>query len=85
MTINRIGPLDSINKLNKSEKVQANKNLESGDSIKVSKSAIDKAELFKASSIAKNSPDIRADKVAEVMKKLQDPNYINSKVIDSVV
>lgn len=84
MTINKIGPSDPINNINKKTKVQNKEVLSSSDSIKVSKSAIDKSELIKASNIARNAPDIRADKVAEVKAKLADPNYINDTVINSV-
>jgi negative regulator of flagellin synthesis FlgM len=84
MTINRVGPTDPINKLNQASKVQKQQPIESPDSIKVSKSAISKSELIKAANIAHNAPDIRADRVAEVKAKLEDPNYINSTVINSV-
>ncbi|MBN2618849.1 MAG: flagellar biosynthesis anti-sigma factor FlgM [Spirochaetales bacterium] len=84
MTINRIGPTDPVNKINQTNKVQKAETQASTDSIKVSKSALDKADLVKAASIARNTPDIREDKVAEIKAKLKDPNYINSTVINSV-
>ncbi|OQY38918.1 MAG: hypothetical protein B6229_04785 [Spirochaetaceae bacterium 4572_7] len=84
MTINKIGPLDSINKTTKKAPVQQVKPKDSSDSIKVSKSAASRSELINAANIAKKAPDIRMDKVAEIKAKLQDPNYINSTVINSV-
>lgn len=84
MTINRIGPTDPVNKSAKTNKVQKTQSQNNSDSIKVSKSAISKSELIKAASVAKNAPDIRADRVAEVKAKLEDPNYINDKVINVV-
>ena len=84
MTINRIGPSDPVNNINKNEKVARSQSQVKQDSIKVSKSALDKSDLIKAASIAKNAPDIRADRVAEVKAKLADPNYINDTVINSV-
>ncbi len=85
MTINRIGPNDPINNINKTNKVKkVLQNSNNNDSIKVSKSALNKAELIKAAGIAHNSPDIRLDKVAEIKAKLEDPNYINDTVINSV-
>lgn len=84
MTINRVGPTDPINNVNKTSKVQKNIETKQSDSISVSKSAIDKAELIKTAGIVKNSPDIRLDKVNEIKAKLQDPNYINDTVINSV-
>ncbi len=84
MTINRIGPTEPIRNNNKTNKVQQSTNIDNSDSIKVSKSAIDKAELIKTSQLVNNSPDIREDKVSEIKAKLQDPNYINDVVINSV-
>lgn len=84
MTINKIGSLDPINNQNKTSRVQKQQSQNTADSIKVSKSAINRSELIKASTIAKNSPDIREDRIAEVKAKLKNPNYINDKVINSV-
>lgn len=84
MTINKLGPLDPVNNINNNNKVQQTQKQADAESIKVSKAAIDKSELFKAASIAHNAPDIRADKIAEIKAKLQDPNYINDRVINSV-
>ena len=84
MTINRVGSTDPINNVNKTNKVQKQQQVEVQDSIKVSKSALSKAELIKASTIANNAPDIREDRVAAVKAKLQDPNYINETVVNTV-
>ncbi|MGL1893111.1 MAG: flagellar biosynthesis anti-sigma factor FlgM [Spirochaetaceae bacterium] len=84
MTINRVGPTDPISKYNSANKVQPKQQINKTDSIKVSKSAISKAELIKAANVANNAPDIREDRVAEVKAKLADPNYINDTVINSV-
>lgn len=84
MTINRIGSTDPINQPNKTNRTQKPVTPNSKESISVSKSAIDKAELIKTAGIVNNTPDIRMDKVEEIKAKLQDPNYINDKVINSV-
>lgn len=84
MTINKIGSTDPINKPNRANKAQQTAKTSNTESIKVSKSAIDKAELIKTAGLVKNSPDIRTDKIAEIKAKLEDPNYINDKVINSV-
>ena len=33
---------------------------------------------------ANAAPDVRADRVAEVMQKMKDPSYINKSVVDLV-
>lgn len=84
MTINKIGPTDPVNRPSKTNKVNQSVKPNTKESISVSKSAIDKAELIKTAGIVNNTPDIRTDKVEEIKAKLKDPNYINDKVINSV-
>lgn len=38
--------------------------------------------MFKAQEAAKTAPDVRADRVAEVKRKLQDPSYPSEEVIE---
>ena len=33
--------------------------------------------------VAAETPDVRADRIAEVKAKLQDPNYLNNATISS--
>ena len=41
------------------------------------------AELYYLDKIAKETPDVRADRVAEVKEKIKDPNYLNNAVFSS--
>jgi len=81
MTIQGIGPLDPLAKYNKTEKSEKPIKTEKSDSIQVSEEAKSKAEVYTAAELAKNATDIRWDKVAEVKRKLQDPNYLSPQVI----
>ncbi len=84
MTIDKLGPIDSISKYNKSEKTSRPENTKKGDSIQFSQEAKSKGEVYRATEEAKLAPDIRTDRVEEVRKKLQDPSYIDDKVVESV-
>jgi negative regulator of flagellin synthesis FlgM len=84
MTIERLGPTGPISNYNKTGKVSKSDSILGKDSIDVSEEAKQKAEVFKALESLRSVPDIREDRVAEVKKKLEDPNYINEKVIESV-
>ena len=84
MTIERLGPTEPISNYNKTGKVSKSDSLLGKDSIEVSEESKQKAEVFKALESLRSVPDIREDRVAEVKKKLEDPNYINEKVIESV-
>ncbi len=84
MTIDRIGPVDPLSRLNKTEKTVRSESKEKTDSIDVSIEAKKSAELFKAMENVRVAPDVREDRIAEVKARLQDPNYINDTVVNSV-
>lgn len=84
MTIDRVGPVDPVAKYNKTNKTSKVVRKNDADSVNVSDEAKRSAELLKAAETAKLSPDIRMDRVEEVKAKLQDPNYINDKVLGEV-
>ena len=54
-----------------------------GLSVSISKEALAKADEYYLNQVAAETPDVRADRVAEVKAKIQDPNYLNSAVIAS--
>jgi len=83
MTIDRISSIDPIQpgkKLGQSNKVS-----ESGgaDSISISSEAQEKAELFRVRELAAAAPEVRAEKVAELKEKINDPSYIDDKVMNA--
>ena len=53
------------------------------DSVSISKEALAKADEYYLNQVAAETPDVLADRVAEVKAKIQDPNYLNSAVIAS--
>jgi len=80
MTIERLGPVDPIAKYKDTSKTTRTSYVQGRDSIDVSEEAKAKAELLRMTELVKNSPDIREDRIAEVKKRLEDPNYINDSV-----
>ena len=84
MTIDKLGPIDAIPKYNKTEKVSKPEKTGESDSIHFSEEAKSKGEVYKATEEAKLAPDVRMDRVAEVKKKLEDPAYIDEKVVETV-
>ncbi len=53
------------------------------DSISVSAEAKEMAEAYYLEQVAKETPDVRADRIAELKEKIKDPNYLNNAVINS--
>ena len=80
MTIERLGPIDPLSKLNKTEKAGRPVKSDEKDTVSFSDEAKNLGEIYRATEIAKASPDIRMDRVEEVRRKLEDPNYIDSKI-----
>jgi negative regulator of flagellin synthesis FlgM len=84
MSIERLGSLDPLGAYKNSQKVnrvQPNSGL---DSVSVSDEARTKSELYKLDAAVRTAPDVRMDRVEAAKAKLQDPNYINDTVLNSV-
>ena len=84
MTVDPVGPVDPISNARKIDKPARPRPAGGADSVNVSSEAKSMAEIYAAKEIASNSPEIRADRVAEAKRKLQDPNYITDTVINEV-
>ncbi len=84
MKINGIGPVDPVSNYNKASRSGKTAAKNSSDSISVSEEARKTADLFAISEQVKATPDVRLDRIAEIKAKLEDPNYINDRVVESV-
>ena len=84
MTIEKLGPINPVSKFNKAEKVEKPSTNDKSDSISFSEEAKSKGEVYKVSEQVKLTPEIRQDRIDEVKKKLQDPSYIDDKVVEVV-
>jgi len=84
MKINGIGPVDPVSNYSKTSKAsRANRDNQS-DSISVSDEALKSSVLMRAAEEVRSTPDVRLDRIAEIKAKLEDPNYIDDKVMESV-
>ena len=79
--VNSVNPLNNVQNLRKTESTA--KVDREYDSISVSAEAKEMAEAYYLEKVANETPDVRADRVAEVKEKLKDPNYLNDAVIKS--
>ncbi|MEE8440722.1 MAG: flagellar biosynthesis anti-sigma factor FlgM [Spirochaetia bacterium] len=83
MTIERLGPIDPVQRYSQTEKTQRAAKPEN-DTVDFSEEAKIKAEVFQIAEQVRKTPDIRADRVEEVKRKLEDPNYIDDIVVEHV-
>jgi negative regulator of flagellin synthesis FlgM len=81
MTIDRLGPVDPLQNAKKSSRPEHPSKPDSSDSVSLSSEAVEKGESYKAYEIARAAPDVRADKIAELKGKIDDPAYIDDAVL----
>lgn len=81
MMIDKIGGINPLNNVQKSRRTEDSNRVDFGrDSISVSSEA---REMYFLKQVAAETPDVRADKVAEIREKIKDPSYLNDAVIMS--
>ena len=81
MTIDRIGSIDPIQPGKKPGRANQVSESPKTDSINISSEAQEKAEIYRVQEMAASAPEMRAERVAELKEKINDPSYINDKVI----
>jgi negative regulator of flagellin synthesis FlgM len=84
MMINGISNVTQVNNVQNLRKTESSAKVSRDvDSISVSAEAKEMAEAYYLEQVAKETPDVRADKIAELKEKIKDPNYLNNAVINS--
>lgn len=84
MNVERLGPLEPVAKQNKAKRSAKPVKKGGADSINISQDAKSMGEVYKAGEMVKAAPDVRIDRINEVKEKLQDPSYIDDKIVKSV-
>ena len=83
MTIDRIGHLEPISpnrKTGRSEKTGGN---DKADTINLSAQAVEQAERYQVLELIKSAPELDEARIVELRQKLDDPSYLNERVIQS--
>ena len=83
MTIDRIGSIDPIQPGKKPGRTSHVNETDKADSISISSEAKEKAEILRTQELAAAASEVRAERVAELKEKINDPAYINDKVINA--
>jgi negative regulator of flagellin synthesis FlgM len=81
MTVNRIGhvePIPTGKKPGRSEQAGGNNR---ADTINLSSDAMKKAEMYQVVELIKAAPEMDEARIAELRQKINDPSYLNEKVI----
>jgi negative regulator of flagellin synthesis FlgM len=83
MTVNKIGHLEPIpqgKKPGRSEPAGGNDRI---DTINLSSEAMKKAEMYQIVELIKSAPELDDARIAELRQKIDDPSYINDKIINA--
>lgn len=80
-SVNNVTQVNNVQNLRKTE--STSKVAKETDSISVSAEAKEMAEVYYMEKVANETPDVRADRIAEVKEKIKDPNYLNDAVLKS--
>lgn len=80
-SVNNVTQVNNVQNIRKTEN-SAKVSTES-DSISVSPEAAKMAEAYYLDKVAAETPDVRADRIAEIKAKIKDPSYLSDAVIQS--
>ncbi len=84
MMINGVSNVTQVNNVQNLRKTENTaKVTESSDTVTVSREAKEMAEIYFMDKVAAETPDVRADKIAEIREKIKDPSYLNDAIINS--
>ena len=83
MTIDRIGSIDPIQPGKKPGRPSQVNESPKTDSITISQEAQQKAELLRTRELSLSAPELRAERVAELREKINDPAYLDEKMINA--
>jgi negative regulator of flagellin synthesis FlgM len=83
MTIDRIGSPEPIQPGKKPGQTSRVAQTERTDSIDLSSEAVEKSELYRMVELAASAPDVREDRIAELRQKINDPSYIDDRIISA--
>ncbi len=81
--IERLGQTDPIQNARKPSQTGKSVASAPSDAVSFSQEALEKGEAFQVYELARSAPDARAERIAELKAKIDDPNYINEKVLSA--
>jgi len=82
--IDKLGGITPLNNVQSTKRTQGTESVKSSpDSISVSKEAKEMAEAYYLKEVADETPDVRADLVAQIKEKIKDPSYLSSEIFNS--
>lgn len=82
--INRIQTIQAASSYKKINQVEKKDAVDSKDSVVISDKAKYLSNVDKVKEIVKDQPEIRSEKIAEVMEKIKNGTYLTDKIAEKV-
>jgi negative regulator of flagellin synthesis FlgM len=83
MMIDRIGHVEPISPGKRTGRSVPTERENKADSISLSAEAVEQAERYQVLEIIKSTPELDDARIAELRQKIEDPAYINERVINA--
>jgi len=83
MTIDRISSIETIQPNRKPGGLEKTNRALQADTIDISPAAREKGEFYRAMEVVASAPDTRPERVEDIRRKLQDPSYIDDRIIQA--
>jgi negative regulator of flagellin synthesis FlgM len=83
MMVGRIGPLDPVQPENRPGKSEKFRGGDRSDSIDVSQTAREKAEMYQVVELIKSAPDLDDLQIAALREKINDPAYFDARTLNA--
>ncbi|MDR2543219.1 MAG: flagellar biosynthesis anti-sigma factor FlgM [Treponema sp.] len=81
MTVDRIGHVEPISPNKRTGRSERAGGSEKTDTINLSMEAMEQTERYQVIELIKSTPDLDEARIVELRQKLDDPSYLNDKVI----
>jgi negative regulator of flagellin synthesis FlgM len=83
MTVDRIGHVEPISSNRRTGRSEKSGGSDKADTINLSMQAMEQAERYQIIELIKSAPELDEARIVELRQKLDDPSYLNDKVINA--
>jgi negative regulator of flagellin synthesis FlgM len=83
MTVDRIGHVEPVQPGKRPGRNEPVGRADKADTINLSQEAREKAEVYQVVELIKSAPDLDDARIAELRQKIDDPAYLNERVINA--
>lgn len=84
MTIDKLSGMNPLKNINKTKRAESSLKTDKTDSVQISSDAKTMGELYQIAEKVNMAPDIRQERIDEVMDRMKNPDYFNTEKLEAV-